>query len=659
MHDVFISYASQDAAVATAVVEALERSRISCWIAPRDVTPGTFYGDEIVHAIDAAKASVLILSQNAGASQHVLREVERAASKGHAVVSLRIDQAPLPAGLEYFLNTSQWLDASGAEATRMMPKLMAAVRLAIEKPATPNAGIAGTPLRESAIVGRDRSQRRAAIVAGSIVAVAIAGFGGYRLWLPEHGVAAPAAAVATGTPAAATAAPAIPEKSVAVLPFVDMSQKKDQEYFSDGLSEELIDRLAHSPDLKVIARTSSFKFKGNNEDVRTIGQRLGVANLLEGSVRTSGKTIRVTAELINASDGSHRWSETYDREMDDVFKVQDSIAGAVVIALKAAIAVPTASVRYEPQNIDAYNAYLRGKYFYGKHTQQDTERALGSFEEATALDSRYADAWVGIAYVHNRRGLNGWIPTNEAYAQAQSAVDHALSIDPNSAAAYVVMGDIEGNFKFDFEKGRAAFELAKELDPTADIGDSEVWDALSAGRFDDGIALSRQKVQRDPLNGVWIEDLAIALWMANRLPEAESTLRHLLELNPSFAWAHCDLGWILLSEHRPEAALAIMNEENDQDSKWCIADALYALGRRAESDALLAEAKAKHADAQAVLIAQSYAMRGDKEQAFRWLSRAYDNRESLLHVVRQDPSFRSLHDDPRFTAFVHKMKLPE
>ena len=444
--------------------------------------------------------------------------------------------------------------------------------------------------------------------------------------------------------------PAVSEKSVAVLPFVDMSQKKDQEYFSDGLSEELIDRLAHSPDLKVIARTSSFQFKGSKNDVRTIGQKLGVANVLEGSVRTSGKTLRVTAQLINASDGSHRWSETYDRDIGDVFKVQDSIADAVVTALKAAIAVSTSSATYRPKSTDAYNAYLRGVYFLRKYTKQDTERALVNFEEAIRLESRYADAWVRIAHVYNVRGLNYWITSKEAYAEARKAIDHALSIDSNSAPAYVVIGDIEANFRFDFEKSTAAFKRARELDPAIDIGDSAVWDAVSAGR---------QLVQSDPFNAGHLEDLAFALWIANRLPEAESTFRHLLELNSSYAVAHCELGQLLLSEHRADAALAIMSEEADQDSKWCVADAMWALGHRTEADALLAEAKAKHADTQALEIADAYAMRGDKDEAFKWLNRAYDNRESQLYVVRQHPMLRHLRDDPRFTELVRKLKLPE
>jgi adenylate cyclase len=656
--DVFISYASLDTAIAETVCKTLEKAGVTCWFAPRDVTPGAFYADEIVHAIDASKAIVLILSQNAVSSPHVLREVERAASKRHAVISLRIDKAPLPAGLEYFLNTSQWLDASPGDRVRALPKLVSAVQVAIQAPAVTPTGV---PVGHAPLAAVSaRSAKRLALVVASIVSLALVGFAADRLWLSSHRAAAtPATTRVASSTVPATTAPTIPEKSVAVLPFVDMSQKKDQEYFSDGLSDELIDRLAHSPDLKVIARTSSFQFKGSKDDVRTIGQKLGVANVLEGSVRTSGKTLRVTAQLINASDGSHRWSETYDRDIGDVFKVQDSIAAAVVTALKAAIAAST-SPPYQPKSTDAYNAYLRGDYFLRKHNAQDTERALASFEEAVRLDSHYADAWVGVGYVYNERGLRGWMPSKEAYAEARKAIDHALSIDPNSAAAYMVVANLEQNFTFDFEKGRAALKRARELDPTSvEDSDIELWDALAAGRFEESIALSRQVVQRNPLSGSRLEDLAVALWFANRLPEAESTFRHLLELDSSFAGAHCELGQILLSERRPDAALAMMSEEANQDSKWCVTDALWALGRRTDADAFLAEARAKHADTQALPIAQSYALRGDKDEAFKWLNRAYDNRESFLYMVRQDPMLGNLRDDPRFAAFVQKMNLPK
>src|ERR1700729_4100019 len=335
---VFISYAAQDSAIAETACEALEKAGVTCWIAPRDVTPGAFYGDEIVHAIDAARAIVLILSQSAASSPHVLREVERAASKRHAVISLRHDRAPLPAGLQYFLNTSQWLDASSGDTARALPKLVSAVQLAIQAPTVTPTGVPMGHVLAPAVSALSR--KRAALVVASIVSLALVGLAVDRLWLSSHRAAAtPATTPAMSVPAPATGAPAIPEKSVAVLPFVDMSEKKDQEYFSDGLSEELIDMLTKVPELRVPARTSSFYFKGKQATVPEIAKALGVADVLEGSVRKSGNTLRITAQLIRVATGYHLWSETYDRKLDDIFKIQDEIAGAVVKALKVSLLI--------------------------------------------------------------------------------------------------------------------------------------------------------------------------------------------------------------------------------------------------------------------------------------------------------------------------------
>ena len=285
--DAFISYASQDAAIANVMVEALEKRGIRCWIAPRDVTPGAFYADAIVEAINASCVLVVVLTQNAVGSTHVLREVERASAKRHPVVSLRIDAAPLPTGLEYFLSASHWLDgtASGIEAA--VPKLADAIRRLVASPSgvepSPIGGAAKWPadlspqLSASAKAGQRKSRL---LVAAMVVITLLAAY----VMMERLRVSKPA------VPMAVALVSAVPGRSIAVLPFVDMSEKHDQEYFSDGLSEELIDHLAHIPDLKVIARTSSFAFKGKNEDMRSIATKLGVANLLEGSVRKSGES---------------------------------------------------------------------------------------------------------------------------------------------------------------------------------------------------------------------------------------------------------------------------------------------------------------------------------------------------------------------------------
>ena len=459
MPDVFISYASQDVAVANTIVQNLETHGVKCWIAPRDVTPGSHYADGIMSAISGAKALVLVLSGSALASKHVGKEVERASSKGRPIIAIHTDTAPLTPAFEYFLSESQWIDVGAGGLAAVAAKLVEAVRLhldstvANEPPPSLNPSVAP----RAAMLPRWRW----VIACGAILSLALAYFIVDRSWLSKPVAASkPAAAIA---PASIPVPPTIPEKSVAVLPFVDMSAKKDQEYFADGLSEELIDHLAHTPDLKVIARTSSFQFKGRNDDMRTIGQRLGVANLVEGSVRTSGKTVRVTAQLIKVSDGSHLWSETYDREISDIFKVQDAIAAAVVTALQLTLAASTA--RDRPVNTEAYKAILRGRYFTRLATKEDSERAIAAFREAIRLDPEYAIAFVELAITYDDRGFESWMPIAKAYAEAHSAIDRSLKIDPKLAIAHRALGWIERDFKYDFVTTQVERQHADQLDP--------------------------------------------------------------------------------------------------------------------------------------------------------------------------------------------------
>jgi TolB-like protein len=666
MPEVFVSYASQDTAIANAIVAALERHGVKCWIAPRNVIPGALYADEIIRSINGAKALVVVLSASAVASPHVGKEIERASSKRRPIITFRTDAAPLTSALEYFLSESQWIDigADGTEAA--FAKLMAAVQRHLTPTSTEepkqHGGTAqqvSEPPRRPPASARPNRRLNHPLVA--IISAVIAVIGAYlvmdKLWLSKH--------VAHGTSPAAVAPPATPapaaisEKSVAVLPFVDMSERHNQEYFVDGLSEELIDHLARNRDLMVIGRTSSFQFKGKNEDMRSIGQQLGVATLLEGSVRTSGKNLRVTAQLIKVSTGSHLWSQTYDRTMGDIFKVQDEIASAVVTALQAAIDPHTTISGDNSSNIEAYNYFLRGRYFLQKNTQQDYDRALKAFQQAIRLDPQYAAAWAETARTYNELGKSGWMPPKEAYIKARQAVDRALSIDPNLAVGHSVLVALESNFLFDFDAARKELNLARKLDPSLDdLINAEGVDALRTGRVDDAVNTFRQATKRDPLNTRWWDGLTSALLGAGRLTEAESAARTSIELNPTSNGAHCDLGEVLLAKKATAAALAVMSAEPNSDTRiTCMTDVLWALGRRAESDALLEQVKAKFADTQATSIAESYALRNDSDEAFKWLNRAYENREPYVSVVRADPAFQNLRGDPRLADLLRKMNL--
>jgi TolB-like protein/DNA-binding winged helix-turn-helix (wHTH) protein len=477
------------------------------------------------------------------------------------------------------------------------------------------------------------------------------------VWLNREAASGTKRVAATGD---ATVAPR--EKSIAVLAFVDMSATHDQEYFSDGLSEEIMEHLGRRPDLRVIARSSSFHFKGRNDDARTIGTQLGVANLLEGSVRTSGDALRVTAQLIRASDGTQQWSATYEAKMGDVFKVQEAIATAVATALGSAITPEDQHLSATEPGLAAYDAFLRGKYFMQRDTKDDTQRALAAFNEAIRLEPTYAAAWAKLGDAYNQQGVWGWVRPADVYAPARTAVDHALALNPNLALAHEVLSDLEWNYRYDFAESVREEARAHELDPgLADYsGDnSAAAEAQLRGDLAQSITDLQKSIQRDPLDPFLQLDLAVSLLWANRSAEAERVIRSLMELQPASAGEHAILAEILRSEGQLDEALTEAAREPDEASRLgSLADVLWTAGRHAESDSWLSQLRARFADTNALGISECYGLRNDKESAFTWLNRAIENREPAVTAAPSDGYLRSLHDDARWATTLSKMNLP-
>ena len=650
----FISYASQDKTTADAICELLENEGIGCWIAPRDVIPGEFYADAIVRALNEAQVLLLVLTEHAANSPHVLREVERTSSKRHPIIALRIGTVSLPPALEYFLSSSHWLDANGSAVKDSFPKLIAAAKrmVATASAGTSSQAEASAP-RPNTVAKRTRWLLGAIAVAAVLIGAVLV-----RFWGASHPTIQPeAASTKPGVPDAAAVAPA-PASSVAVLPFVDMSEKKDQEYFSDGLSEELIDRLAHAENLKVIARTSSFQFKGKSEDMRTIGQRLGVANLLEGSVRTSRDTIRVTAQLISVADGSHLWSETYDRKAGDVFKVQDEIATAVVSALKATMTMVPSHSDVGHSSVESHNKVLLARYFNHRATQQDSDRALAAINDALKINSENAEAWVTLADIYYSRAIYGWMPTRDAYAASRRAVDRALALDPNLPAAHQSLGLTERVLNNNDEAYRREMRRAVELDPSlAKDPLGHGIDAYEEGRVHEAVQLFREAANLNPLDTWTLSWLANGLFADNSLAEAERVFGELLQIQPDIHWVHCELGEVFLAEHKPAAALETMSKEPEELSRLiCMPAALWSLNRQPEADALLAQAREKYQDSADYGVAFNYTVRGDKDEAFKWLDRAFDSHDLHMKFLNEDPTFHPLHSDPRYAALERKIE---
>ena len=642
---VFISYASHDAAVAQKVCSALEAAGFLCWIAPRNVVPGTMYADGIVHAIDESSVLVLILSEQAVASAHVGREIERAVSKRHAVIALRIDAAPLTAAFEYFLNQSQWIEGGGNDTA--IAQLVGAVgqHLAPQSATSPTNGIQASAVHRKVGVGR-----RVWIIAAVVVAVLLAG--GYFLvskgWLSTYKTSATIAVVS--------------DKSIAVLPFVDMSEKKDQEYFADGMAEEIIDLLVKIPGLKVISRTSSFQFKGKTEDLHSIGTQLGVAYVLQGSVRKSGDHLRVTAQLINSRDGTHLFSQTYDRDLSDVLRVQDEIALALVRALQIEVDQTGIDSRPALRNTEAYSLYLQGRHASDLYNRQGDEQAISDYQRVLELDPSFAAAevWLGSAYFN--LGLFGFMPPTIAFEKARQATERALKLDPNLARAHAQLGDIHRTYDWDWPAADRELKQALALAPAdGNILFYAAVQSLGMGRWDEALKQVNAALAQDPLSPPQYQVLCYIQLRRGRLEEAEAAARRFLEINPTGAFGHAIVGFVLLVRGQAAAALTEFSKETiDAARLGGSAMAYFALGRKADSDSALAKLLEGHAEQYAFRIAQVYGFRGEAGETLKWLERAYAQKDSGgLPVIKGDPLFKKIEGDPRYKAFLKKMNLPE
>jgi len=462
-------------------------------------------------------------------------------------------------------------------------------------------------------------------------------------------------------PVLAQAAPII-DKSIAVLPFLNMSSDKEQEYFSDGLSEELLNQLAQIPQLRVIARTSSFSFKGKEVDVATIAKVLGVAHVLEGSVRKSANTLRITAQLIRTSDSSHLWSNTYDRDLTDVFKVQDEISREVVSALKLQLLagkLPDNTQR--TRNPAAYEQYLIGKEA-GLSGRAAVMASLAAFQSAVALDPGYANAYAELASTQAAMAdfAENTAQREAAIDQALAAAGKAIALAPDLPDGYAMRGNVLHRLRWDWRGSQADLARAIALDPNNARTLSNYGPVLfSLGQRDEGIALLRKAVASDPLSDNAWNVLGRHLQAAGALAEAKQAFVRALEINPSQNWANFLLGNILLAEGKTDAAMAHYEHAPEQFRAAGTAMAEFTRGNEAASQQALATMEKNHAIGFAFQIAQVYAWRREKDQAFAWLDRAYAIHDAGMVRLPYDPAMDPLRDDPRFAALVHKMGFPK
>jgi TolB-like protein len=659
-HDVFISYASQDAGIANAVVQVLESDSLRCWIAPRDVVPGALYADEIIHAISDAKLLVLVLSGSAASSPHVGREVERAASKRRPIITLRIDSAPLTTALEYFLSESQWIELGSDGSEFACKRVLDAVRrqLTLASSSAPHGAPAVPEVGGSDGRRTSRFIRwvTAAVAALLILALAFTWYAKDRGGLSPHG-AVTAATSPAASMADSPASPVIVEQSVAVLPFIDMSEKKDQEYFSDGLSTELIGLLTKIPELRVPARTSSFYYKGRQATLAEIARELRVANVLEGSVRKSGNMVRVTAELIRVGTGYHVWSETYDRRLNDIFQVQDEIAAAVVRELRLKLAQGDAPRSASTENHEAYALYLQGKTLYQRNTAADNEASVEYLRRATELDPGFAPAWAAYARARvSRSTIYGRGNSHEAFVETAAAIDRALKLDPKNADAHAGRGVVL-YFHREWQAAADELNIALALEPNnVDTARVTAWFYVILDQNDEAMRYANRAIDRDPLGARNYITLGAAANGANRLSDAEAAYRKALELSPLAEQVHADLALVLLRGGNPAAALSELEKEPDDVYRQLIRPiVLDALGRRDEADKQLAIAEMRFGDDNPFSIAVIYASRGEADKALAWVDRSIKSGGGTS--LKSNPYIKRLQADPRYVRLLREMKF--
>jgi adenylate cyclase len=649
---VFVSYASPDSALAGNLVESLERHGIACWIAPRDVKAGALYADAIVRAISGAKALVLVLSENAIGSSHVGKEVERACSKKRPIIALRVDKAPLTPALEYFLSESQWIEAQDEKKEPAYARLIDAIQ-ELEQ-AAPGTGRSMTPPAGTGPATRPKGRRKRIPLAVllSVVAVALVALLADRAWLAKQ--------LAADQPTTA-ATSAVSIKSIAVLPFADMSEKHDQEYFADGIAEEVLDRLAKVPGLKVVGRASSFQFKGKGADPASLGATLGVAYILEGSVRKDAGRVRVTAQLVEARTGSQTWSDRFDSELIDVLTVQDRIAIEIARALQIAVQVDTAA-RSSVKSPQVLEAYLRGLESENRQSRESLEAAVANFQQALTLDPGFAPAAIGLARANAFIGEEGWLPTRVAFERAREAALLAQRLAPKSPEPHVWMAQIHTFYDWDWAGADRELQKAFALGPRDTYGAQAASQLAAArGQWDEARQFAIESVELDPLSPNPHMVLGLNIYLhTGHLTEAEQAIRRGLQIAPQWGSGEFFLGEALMLQGRHEAALAEFRKETLEDGQLeGSAMALFAAGRKKESDAQLAEAIRRNGTSWPSAISRVYAFRGEKARAFEWMDRAYELRDEDLYFIKDDPLYKKLEGEPRFKAFLRKMNVAD
>ena len=675
-HAVFLSYASQDAQAAQVICQALRAAGIEVWFDQSELRGGDAWDQSIRRQIKHCALFIPVISRNTHERDegYFRLEWKLAVDRSHlmsanrpfllpvVIDDTRDDDEQVP---DHFRDV-QWTRLLGGEtppafvahvARLLLPaKPASAQRHDATKP--PSPGAPPTAAAQASRAGRGLPILAAAVVLAAAIYLAID-----RPWIPKASL--------QPTPVPIKAAPAVtppvfdpPPHSIAVLPFVNLSGEKDQEYFSEGLTEELLNSLTEINGLQVSGRTSAFSFEGKDADVATIARKLNVGAILEGSVRRSGHTIRVTVELMNAVTGFAVWSQSYDRNLGDVLKLQTEIATAVADALKVTL-LGDISAKIElggTRNPAAFDAYLRAtSSSHSVREEKDFSSAIAGYTEAIHLDPNYALAFAGRALaraVYAGRAATG-AAVNEGFKEAEADALRARALAPELAQAHQALAFIAAA-NFEFAQANTEFARALALAP----GNAEILGMSSGftaymGHFDAGIAEGRRAVILDPLDYLAYQGLGNALFGARRYQEAVATFTEGISVGPNYQTGYGSLGLALYATGDPHSALASCEPHRDNfQSQVCLAMVYHKLGRHADAQAEVAKIDKTYGDDAAYQVAQIYAQWGDHGKALDRLDRAMRVRDSGLIALKADPLLDPLRPEPRFQAIERELNFP-
>jgi len=648
---VFLSYASEDVEAAQRIADSLKTAGIEVWFDQTELRGGDLWDRQIHEKIHDCRLFIPVISTNTEARDEgyfrrewtlAVARTRDLAEKRPFLVPIVIDSTPEKgASVPEKFHQVQWTRLRGGETT---PDFVSRIATLIGSPLS--AAHASASIGSRSIPSATPPARWTRIWALALLTLSMAtAGGGWLIWRQRSPVSAPAPVVKD-------------EKSVAVLPFVDLSEKHDQEYFGDGMAEALIDLLARIPGLTVIGRTSTFQFKGHNEDLRAIGTKLGVVYIVEGSVRSAGSRIRVTAQLIDARSGAHVWSDSYDHEIGDVLVLQDELAAGIARALQLVVGADGRTLVGTVVNPDAYKLYLRGRFAFDRLDLAGFKEARGYFEQALALDPSFLQSSEWLLSAYGNEWFLGGIPGNVALPRIRGLAEEILQRDPASPLAHAELAWVHAYY--DLDRGGTEREIdavlaSKTRNPYALYITGYI--ASTVGRHDDAARLLHEALAIDPLSPDAYYALSGALANAGDYVGSEKAGRRALEISPSVEGIRVNIGVALLQRHELTAALHEMESETPIGGRdYGLALVQFALGNKAASEAALDRFVRDYGEIFPCQVAEVYAYRGQRDLAFRWLDKSLQVHDLCGIGLETDSWLVSLHDDPRWKVLMNRVQ---